>query len=329
MEGTCKAITRFITIEAPFTEPNESVAQNRVPRACVPSFFVCVSEMIAPHADEGASDTNGGTMNARYSYCLNVLSGVAALCALEACSTDLTGANMRPVQLSFTTRAAPGGGSGISASPDLVIGPAGDLVLTKVQLVLGKIELGEDDDVNCVEDIESGDDHDDINDDHEETEDECEEVSRDPLLVDIPADAAVHSVITVPLTEGTYRKLEAKLESAREAAFNSLNPTLAGKSVRVEGTFRGKPFVFTSAVRSSLDMEFAPPLVIDATTKNATISIDVAKWFVDRNGAVIDPSHATQASDALDQIEDNIRRSFHAFEDDDESGMDDHEEHRG
>jgi hypothetical protein len=268
-------------------------------------------------------------MNARYSHCLNILAGVVALCTLAACSSDLTGANMRPVQLSFTTRVAAGGGSGISASPDLVVGPNGDLVLTRVQLVLGKIELGEDDDVNCVEEIESDDDHGDVDDDNDEMEEECEEVSRDPLLVDIPVDAAVHSVITVPLAEGTYRKLEAKLEPAREAAFNSLNPTLAGKSVRVEGTFKGNPFVFTSAVRSSLEIEFEPPLVIDATTKNATISIDVARWFVDRNGAVIDPRNAIPGSDALEQIDDNIRRSFDAFEDDDESGRDDHEEHGG
>jgi len=266
-------------------------------------------------------------MNARYSYSFTGLAGVAML--LAACSSDLTGANKRPLQLSFTTRVAAPAASGISASPDLVVGSNGDLVLTKVQLVIDEIELGEDDDVDCVAEIESGDDHGDMGDDRDEMEDECEEISGDPLLVDIPVDAGVHSVITVPLAEGTYRKLEAKLEPARAAAFSSLNPNLAGKSVRVEGTFKGNPFVFTSAVRASLEMEFDPPLVIDATTKNATISLDVARWFLDRNGAVIDPGSATPGSNSLQQIEDNIRRSFHAFEDDDESGVDDHDEHRG
>jgi len=87
--------------------------------------------------------------------------------------------------------------------------------------------------------------------------------------------------------------------------------------------------VFTSAVRSGLEMEFNPPLVIDATTTNATVSIDVAKWFLDSSGAVIDPGSATAGSDALSRIEDNIRRSFHAFEDDNESGEDHHEGHNG
>jgi hypothetical protein len=197
-------------------------------------------------------------------------------------------------------------------------------------MVFDDIELGENDDVDCVAEIESEDGgHDEMDRDRDEMEEECEDVSRDPLLVDIPVDDAAHAVITVPLAEGTFRKIEAKLEPSRVAAFNALHPNVAGRSVRVEGTFKGNSFVFTSAVRASLEMEFDPPLVIDASTKNATISLDVTRWFIDRNGAVIDPRSATPGSNALEQIEDNIRRSFHAFEDDDESGMDDHDEHRG
>jgi hypothetical protein len=94
----------------------------------------------------------------------------------------------------------------------------------------------------------------------------------------------------------------------------------------VEGTFgsAATPFVFTSSVRAGLEMSFNPPLVIDATTTNATVSIDVSKWFLDSSGNAIDPNSATPGSAALQKIEDNIRRSFHAFEDDDESGTDDH-----
>ncbi len=87
--------------------------------------------------------------------------------------------------------------------------------------------------------------------------------------------------------------------------------------------------IFTSAVSAELEMEFNPPLVIDATTQNATVTLDVAKWFLDGSGAVIDPNTATAGSSALQTIEDNIRRSFHAFEDNDESGVDDNTEHHG
>jgi len=89
-------------------------------------------------------------------------------------------------------------------------------------------------------------------------------------------------VLNVPLADGTYEKLEAKLEPARSDAttFNTANPNLVGKSVRIEGTYKGAAFVFTSSVRRSLEMSFNPPLVIDATTKNATVSFDAANPLI-------------------------------------------------
>jgi len=250
----------------------------------------------------------------------------AVFITLAACSSDLTGNNKQSVQLSFTTNSTSSvAATGMRMSPDITVGANNELVLSKVQVVVDKIELNEEDNTSCVGEIEDG------GDDHGEAGEECEDVSRNPVLVDIPVDDAAHVVLSVPLTPGTYRKLEAKLEPARDdaTAFNTANPTLVGKSVRVEGTYKGTPFVFTSAVRSGLEMEFDPPLVIDGTTTNATVSIDVAKWFLDSNGNAIDPTSATAGSNALSRIEDNIRRSFHAFEDDDHSGEDDHSEHHG
>jgi hypothetical protein len=255
------------------------------------------------------------------------LAGVAALAVLSACSSDLTGGNTHMVQLSFTTNATVGAAANrVSAAPngvsaDLVAGPDNELVIQKVQLVFGKIELDRSGDADCVAEDESGDDHPDGG-------EECEEVTRSPLLVDVPLDDALHPVINIPLPEGTFRELEARLRPARESAidFNAANPNLVGKSVRVEGTFKGTPFVFTSSVNSKLEMEFDPSLVIDETTKNATVSIDVRRWFLNSSNAVIDPTTGSQSTNQS-QIEDNIRRSFHAFEDDDERGEDHHEGH--
>ena len=252
------------------------------------------------------------------------VAGAAAMLVLAACGSDVTSANRHPVRLSFTTNStiAPVGNR---LAADLVIGQNGDLVLHRVQLVFGKIELDRTGDAQCVAEVEdAGDDHADIG-------EECEDISRDPVMVDVPVDAALHPAISVPLTAGTYSELEATLEPARERSttFNAANPTLVGKSVRVEGTFKGAPFVFTSALRSNLEMKFDPPLVIDETTKNATISLDVGKWFLDNAGAVIDPTGVTDGSPNQLLIESNIRRSFHAFEDDDERGEDHHEGHNG
>lgn len=268
-------------------------------------------------------------MSSNFAKQLRPLAGIAALTVLSSCSSDLTGSNRHNVQLSVTTRSSSvSAANGIAA--DLVVGPNDELVLQRVQLVFGKLELDRSGAADCVGEID--DENDDRGGDgHDGMNGECEEVELDPLLVDAPVDDALHPVINVPLPEGTFAELEAKLRPAadRFTAFNAANPGLVGKSVRVEGTFKGTAFVFTSAVRSKLEMEFDPPLVIDETTKNATVAIDVRKWFQSADGAVIDPSTATPGSASLLQIENNIRRSFHAFEDDDERGEDHHEGHHG
>ena len=268
-------------------------------------------------------------MSSNLAMQIRPIAGIAALTVLASCSSDLTGSNRHNVQLSITTRST----ATISANriaADLVVGPNDELVLQKVQLVFGKLELDRSGAADCVGEID--DENDDRGgDDHDEMNGECEEVELDPLLVDVPVYDALHPVINVPLPEGTFAELEAKLRPAAERfiSFNAANPNLAGKSVRVEGTFKGTAFVFTTAVRSRLEMEFDPPLVIDETTKNATIAIDVRKWFQNPDGSVIDPSTATPGSASLLQVENNIRRSFHAFEDDDERGEDHHEGHHG
>jgi len=265
-------------------------------------------------------------MTVRFLQNMKMLAGVAFAGTIGACSGDLTGSNLHPVKLSVTSSvlSAPMPTSAMRSS--LAVGSASNLTITKVQLVMDKIELNDGETTNCVDEIEAA------GDDHAQVGTECEDVSRDPVLVDIPVDGTLQAALNVPLAAGTYSKLEAKLEPARETAtaFNTANANLVGKSVRVEGTYgsAATPFVFTSSVRAGLEMSFNPPLVIDATTTNATVSIDVAKWFVDSSNNAIDPSSATPGSAALQTIEDNIRRSFHAFEDDHESGIDDHSGHR-
>lgn len=262
------------------------------------------------------------------------LAGIAALSLVAACSSDVTGGNMHPVQLSFTTKVASSAATnGVAA--DFVVGPANELTLKRVQLVFRKIELDQDGTADCTAEADDDFDDSDHNDvDHEgNAEQECETVLSDPLLVDVPLDDALHPVIKVPLPAGQFRELEAKLGPARPSftTFNTDNPNLVGHSVRIEYTLGSSPdvLVFTSNVRAKLEMEFDPALVVDETTRNATINIDVRKWFLTSSGAVIDPRTATPGSTNLLLIERNIRRSFHAFEDDNERGEDRHEGHNG
>lgn len=262
---------------------------------------------------------------------------LALICALgaamgaSACSSaDLTGSDRQTVSLSFATEANSGFASVTDANGAVVSSTAPTSfvpAVTKVQLVFTKMELGRTDDVECV-----GEEDDDqlastsstppVGKGHD-----CEHVSRDPVLIDMPVDGTLRTQLSVPLAPGSYKKLEAKLEPASGktelgAAFLTAHPDFAGVSIRVEGTYNGAPFAFTSSMKAVLHMRFKPPLVIDATTRNATVTVDVSKWFVAIHGEVLDPNRATTGTPARKIIENNIRASFRAFKDDHMRGRD-------
>ncbi len=255
---------------------------------------------------------------------------LAASCGTAACSNaDLSGNNLHTVSVSF----AAGESSSMASAFDANVvasSTAAAPAITKVQLVLTKLELGRTDNVACVDDdeIESASSTPATDKGHD-----CEHVSRDPLLIDMPVDGTLHTQLNVPLAPGTYRKLEAKLEPVKSgnstgAAFLAAHPGFSGISVQVIGTYKGAPFTYKSDLRAVIHMRFDPSLIIDATTRNATVSVDVSKWFLD-GSEVIDPTKAVPGSSGARTVEKNIRASFHAFEDNDKHGKDNDEGHKG
>ena len=248
----------------------------------------------------------------------------AAAIMLAACS-DATGSGAHQVSLSFTTKSTSSLRTSTGFNRDVVVGPAGELVLKKIQLVIDRVELRPSTSAGCVDDEQDGENN------NSSAEDDCEDIAHDPILVNVPVDDAVHTIISVPVAAGTYTKLEARLDpaSAAEVAALGAPSDMTGKSVRVEGTYKGTPFVFTSPLRTGLEFEFSPPLVVDASTKNATVNIDVTKWFIASNGSVIDPATANAGGLNSLVVANNIRNSFEAFEDDDKQGDNDHEGESG
>ncbi|MBA2688448.1 MAG: hypothetical protein H0U64_10140 [Gemmatimonadaceae bacterium] len=261
---------------------------------------------------------------------LSLSIALAAAFGTAACSTaDLSGNNLQTVSVSF----AAGESSSMASLFDANVvasSTAAVPAITKVQLVLTKLELGRTDNVACVDDdeIEHGSSTPATDKGHD-----CEHVSRDPLLIDMPVDGTLHTQLNVPLAPGTYRKIEAKLEpvksgSSAGAAFLAAHPGFVGISVQVAGTYNGAPFTYKSDLRAVIHMRFDPSLVIDATTRNATIRVDVSKWFL--NGSeVIDPTKAGSGTSSARIVEKNIRASFHAFEDNGKHGKDNGEGHKG
>lgn len=255
---------------------------------------------------------------------MKILSTARALslaCALSvvagtmACSSaDLTSSAVNPVTLSFSasTRVAPPTteSGALAFPPTLGTVPT----ITKIQLVITRLALSRSDDANCLAD------------DAASRSAECQVIANEPLLINLPVDGALHTQVNIPSAVGLYSKLEAKLAAAGSgtsagAAFLDAYPDLAGYSLRVEGSFNGVPFTFRMAVKADIDMKFSPAFVVNAGAKNATIGVDASRWFVSMHGYVIDPSKAAPGTPSATIIENNIRASFRAFEDNQRLGL--------
>ena len=258
---------------------------------------------------------------------LRAISSLCAGVALASCA-DSTGpgaSGRQPVTVSFTTSTSSASKSsadlaGTSRSITATSG-ADVLIITKAQVVFANLELQRAGG-SCASTADAGDEHD--GNDHD-----CAELELAPSLVDLPVTGGVATALNVTVPAGTYSQLEAKIrpvkakKGAGSAAFLTAHPELADVSVRVEGTFNGKPFTYLGAPRAELEIAFEPPVTVADKGTNITIGVDLATWFKTASGAVIDPATANAGGTNSLLVAANIKQSFHAFHDDDRDGRDD------
>ena len=191
----------------------------------------------------------------------------------------------------------------------------GSLSLSAAQVVLSKIELAPVG-TTCAAETE----HDDAvrmgNDEHQADDNaaqegiedpSCEGLVLGPLTVPLPLDATTKVILDALVPPGTYTGVKAKLDAV----------TVSGVYTDVGGM--DHPFTFTSRGHAKVEIKFPTPITVDATSANVTVTVDVASWFKDANGAVLDPADPANAN----TINRNIRRSLRAFGDDDHDGIDD------
>lgn len=207
------------------------------------------------------------------------------------------------VQVSFATQ-RPTGVQPSVAAPDTVVQGTDTLILTKAEIVLREIELKRQEVPNCDTDA-------------------CEKFEAGPVLVDLPLDPGVRQVFEATIPAGTYVEIEFDLHKPddsdpQDQAFIAANPAFADISVRVQGTWNGQPFVFTTDLNVEQELALVPPIIIaDASSAtNITILLSVPDWFRRMDGSLIDPTNAGDA----DLIEENIKNSVEAFEDPDRDG---------
>ena len=239
---------------------------------------------------------------------------LGAVVGAAACG-DSTGPGKPPVSVSFSTKSLVSSGAmslADAAAYDVTVTGGGNtLVITRVHMVFKEIELKRSNADMCPDDASS-------------SSDTCEELMIGPVLVDLPLTTGVMTAASVSIPAGTYRELELKLHlpgnDARDQAFRTANPTFADTTIRVQGTYNGRAFVFTSRLDQEMELEFNPPLTIGESGGNVTVQIDVASWFKSLSGAVIDPATANIGGLNEGIVKTNIKASFRSLEDDDRDG---------
>jgi hypothetical protein len=253
---------------------------------------------------------------------------IAAVALLAACSDSNGPSNGGSSNLSIavaTLTSTPAGrlaGShGIAPSFDRHVtgtDSAHSLIITRVAITLSRLHLATVDSAGC-----AADDHPEGNDDR------CTELKTGPMLVELPVDNSVISVLSLQLPAGTFRALEAKIRTVQTsdsggAAFLAANPQFANASVRVEGTFDGTPFVYSGSPNASLELAFNPPITVGASATTVTVHVSIDRWFTNGSGTLVDPATANAGGANENLVSDNVRRSFHAFEDNGHHGDDGH-----
>jgi hypothetical protein len=243
--------------------------------------------------------------------------GIASLVALAglatACNGDSTNVKTSGSQLAFTT--GPALGAHADAAPITIGGHT--LTLSAVTLTVARAELKPAASAVCADDNEGADNNVSPSgsasaDTHSGSgQDDCGEMKIGPTTIDLPLDG---SVITVPadaIPAGTFQELELRL------AF-----------VRLQGTFDGKAFDVTLSTPVRGDIQFTTPVVVAAgTATSITVTVPVATWFTNTDGSLLDPSKLNTTPTLMSQFLGRVGTSFHAFEDEDHDGHDDHSGH--
>ena len=193
--------------------------------------------------------------------------------------------------LSLSARNASTGGQPTAA--------ASGIALTRVRVALEKIEL------------------------RSRSGDRRAEIALGPVVIDLSGadlDGKVHHVFDSTVPAGTYEKIEFEihpLESATTAA-GADDLVKQHASAIIEGTIDGEKFTFTTAIEAQ--QEFEGTFVVTDKSSNVTFDVDTSKWFV-KDGARLDPRVAANRP----AIEDNLRNSINAFQDDDGLGHENHD----
>jgi len=225
-----------------------------------------------------------------------LLFAVAVTLLFGACDSANTNGERGTLAVSFVAK-----NTGLQKSASL---QSGHLEITSAKMLIREIEFESDlEDDNIPED--------------------SLEFETGPIVVNLNLNGTTTTIKEIEVDPGSYDEIEYEVHKPED---NETPPDPDFKigtsgderfSVIVEGLYDGQEFLYRSSENMEQEQELDQPLVIDGDTSiNVTLSVDLSTWFVDALGNDLDPT----LEENRNAIDESIKRSFEAFEDDDSDG---------
>lgn len=232
-----------------------------------------------------------------------MLASLSFVLLMIGCDATNSDGNQPSLSLSFAVKS--------SAQPKAVTGnslQSSHVTITEAKMLIREVEFESD-----LEDDGIADD--------------SLEFETGPFVVELNLNGALNTIAVKNVPAGSYDEIEFEVHKPED---NETPPDPDFKigtsgderfSVIIRGTYNGQEFLYRSNENMEQEIELASPLLIDEQTEsiNVTMSVDLSQWFVSETGSDLDPTD----ENVRDQIDESIKRSFEAFQDDDEDGEDD------
>jgi hypothetical protein len=244
--------------------------------------------------------------------------------AMAACGPEASGVNLAVT--------VPRTSNQVQDSPtgELVLTNNGnELVIATAEIVLREIEFERSDHSSDCDSYDDDSSDDGSSGSSGSYDDSCGELDAGPRLVSLPLDGSVNVELSADLPQGTYDEIELdvhKVSDSDDRTFIERHADMLEASVRVRGTWNGETFTFTSDVDEEKEIELENnPIVVgpEGSTVGVTLALDVATWFTDGSGNLIDPRTALDGGEYDSIVEENIKNSIDGYEDDDQDGIED------
>lgn len=135
------------------------------------------------------------------------------------------------------------------------------------------------------------------------------------FIVNLPLDGSPLLITQEEIPAGFYDEFEmeiAKPASDVQTTDLDFRDETGNYSVVVKGLYNGEEFTFRSSEDFEINVDLDPALEISDTSQSTlVININVTAWFTGDDGLILFPKELSN----LEKINDNIERSFEAFED--------------